>query len=139
MRYVHALLTRPIALPIILIGSIAVAASSQEVTLDDGTTCTVTDASGVGTTARSRLSSSVTAGGGRVSSSTAIDGRTITTHSGGKTASSAASTSTSTTGVTATAGSSNGRSVSTSSVTHPDGTVVTRRSDGTCDITKPQP
>lgn len=139
MRYVHALLRQPIALPIILIGTIAVAASSEQVTLDDGTTCTVINGIESETATGTGLSSSVTAGGGTVSSSTTINGRTTTTHSGGGTTSSAANSSTSSTGSSATAGSSDGQSFSTASVTKPDGTVITRRSDGTCDITKPKP
>ncbi|MCF6371329.1 hypothetical protein [Rhizobium halophilum] len=139
MQYVQALLRQPLALPIILIGTIAVAASSEQVTLDDGTTCTVIDGVEGETATKSGISSSVTVGGGTVTSSTTINGRTTTTHSGAGTPSSAANTSTSSTGSSATAGSSDGQSFSTASVTKPDGTVITRRSDGTCDITKPKP
>lgn len=139
----RAVLAQPLALPLILIGGIAVASSSQ-VTLDDGTTCTVIHAGDAQATGGG-LSSSVTAGGGKVTSSTTIDGRTTTSHSaGGSTSSSAgtsasSSTSSSSAGSSVTAGSTGSGSFSTASATQPDGTVVTRRSDGTCDITKPKP
>jgi hypothetical protein len=136
MRYMQTLLRQPLALPLILVGTIAVAASSEQVTLEDGTTCTVIDGMEGDTTTNSGLSSSVTAGGGKVSSSTTLNGRTTTTHSSGGTTSSA-NASSSSTGSSATANSSDGQSFSTASVTRPDGTVITRRSDGTCDITKP--
>ncbi|MGD9479709.1 hypothetical protein [Shinella sp. G-2] len=101
--------------------------ATETVTLGDGTTCTVIEGNSItggGTT------SSVTAGGGSVTSSTTIDGKTTTMHSGSGSASSSAGSSTSS--------STNGaQAFSSASVTRPDGSVVTRRSDGTCDIVKP--
>lgn len=103
------------------------ALSAETVTLDDGTTCTVIEGAG---TATGDTSTSVTAGGGSVSSSTTLNGKTTTTQSGaGSTSSSASSSSTSDAG--------GSQAFSSASVTRPDGSVVTRRSDGTCDITKP--
>ena len=116
------------ALPLILVLGIAASAIADEkITLDDGTTCTVIESTG---SAGSGTSSSVTAGGGSVTSSTTVGGQTTTTHSGSGSVSSGASSS-------STAGSDGSQAFSTASVTRPDGTVVTRRSDGTCDITKP--
>jgi hypothetical protein len=40
-------------------------------------------------------------------------------------------------GSSVTTGTAGTQSFSTASVTRPDGSVLTRRSDGTCDITKP--
>lgn len=101
--------------------------AAETVTLDDGTTCNIiegTAAAGDGT------SSSVTAGGGTVTSTTTINGKTTTTGSSSAATSSSAGSSTST--------DTNGaQAFSSASVTRPDGSVVTRRSDGTCDIAKP--
>lgn len=102
--------------------------AAETVTLDDGTTCTVIDGN---STAGGGTSSSVTAGGGNVTSSTTIDGKTITMHSGSGSTSSRAGSSSS-------AGVADAQAFSTASLTRPDGSVVTRRSDGTCDITKPK-
>jgi len=115
------------ALPLILAMIIACAAFANEtVKLDDGTTCTVIESTGsIGN------GTSITAGGGNVSSSTTVDGKTTTMHSGGGSASSSAGSSV----TSRTAGS---QAFSTASITRPDGSVVTRRSDGTCDVTKPQ-
>lgn len=102
-------------------------ASAETVTLDDGTTCTVIESN---SSAAGDTASSVTAGGGHVTSSTTIGGKTTTMHSrGGSTSSSASSSSSS--------GTAGTQAFSSASVTQPDGSVVTRRSDGTCDITKP--
>ncbi|MBB4193735.1 hypothetical protein GGE45_004276 [Rhizobium aethiopicum] len=91
---------------------------AEEIKLDDGTTCTIVQSQAGDT------STTVTAGNGHVSSST-------TTGSGstGSTSSSASAGSS--------AGSGSVDSFSTASVTRPDGTVITKRSDGTCSITKP--
>nr|WP_245515475.1 hypothetical protein [Rhizobium deserti] len=105
----------------------AAAFADEQVKLDDGTVCTVigsTSSTGGGT------STSVTAGGGTVSSSTTLDGRTTTTHSGGGSASS-------TTGSSVSSGNAGSQAFSMATATRPDGSVITRRSDGTCDITKP--
>ncbi|MCF6371383.1 hypothetical protein [Rhizobium halophilum] len=120
-----------------MFGSIAIAASSEQVTLDDGTTCTIihNDNSEPGTTGG--LSSSVTAGGGKVSASTKVDGQARATTSGTGSTSSAAGSSASSSGAISSSSSSDGHSFSTASIVQPDGTVITRRSDGTCDITKP--
>ncbi|HEV7434642.1 MAG TPA: hypothetical protein VGO22_07205 [Pseudorhizobium sp.] len=48
-----------------------------------------------------------------------------------------AASSASSSGATSSSSSSDGHSFSTASIVQPDGTVITRRSDGTCDITKP--
>lgn len=118
------------ALPLILVLMIAGTALSdnETVKLDDGTTCTVIESTG---SARNGTSTSITAGGGSVSSSTTIDGKTTTIKSGGGSTSSSA-------GSAVTSGTAGSQSFSTASVTRPDGTVITRRSDGTCDITKPK-
>ena len=118
-----------VALPLILAMMIAGAAFANEtVKLDDGTTCTVIESTG---STGNGLSTSVTAGGGSVSSSTTVDGKTTTMQSGGGSTSSSA-------GSSVTSGTAGSQSFSTASVTRPDGTVITRRSDGTCDITKPR-
>ena len=64
-------------LPQILAMMIACAAFANEtVKLDDGTTCTVIESTGsIGN------GTSITAGGGSVSSSTTVDGKTTTMHS----------------------------------------------------------
>jgi hypothetical protein len=101
-------------------------AVAKEIKLDDGSTCTVIEqeqSEGGG------VSSSVTAGSGSVSSSTTVGGGT--TASGGSAASSSSASS-------VTSGSSGGESFATASVTRPDGTTITRRSDGTCAIIKPK-
>lgn len=97
-------------------------AMSEEIKLDDGTSCTVVqgEASASGGT-----STTVTAGNGHVSSSTTTGG--ATTSSGSSSTSSAA----------ASAGSGSVDSFSTASITRPDGTVITKRSDGTCSVMKP--
>jgi hypothetical protein len=101
----------------VMIVATSVALANEQVKLGDGTTCTVIEAT------------SSTAGGS-VSSSTTLDGRTTTTNSGGSSASSSA-------GSSATSGNAAGQAFSMASATRPDGSVITRRSDGTCDITKP--
>jgi hypothetical protein len=117
------------ALPQILTIMLAGAAFANEtVKLDDGTTCTIIESSG---STGNGMSTSITAGGGSVSSSTTIDGKTTTMHSGGGSTSSSA-------GSSATSGAAGSQSFSTASVTRPDGTVLTRRTNGTCDVTKPQ-
>jgi len=117
------------ALPLILATITAISAFANEtVKLDDGTTCTVIESTG---STGNGTSTSVTAGGGSVSSSTTIDGKTTTMNSGDGSASSSA-------GSSVTTGTAGNQAFSTASVTRPDGTVITRRSDGTCDITKPQ-
>lgn len=113
--------------PLIAVAAAGVAFAAETITLDDGTKCTVIEGMATGGTG---TSSSVTAGGGSVSSSTTIGGKTTTMNSGsGSTSSSSGSSATSSVG--------DGQAFSTSSFTRPDGSVVTRRSDGTCDITKP--
>ncbi|MGK9055510.1 hypothetical protein [Neorhizobium petrolearium] len=115
-----------LALPLTLATITAISAFATEtVKLDDGTTCTVIESTG---SSGNGTSTSVTAGGGSVSSSTTIDGKTTTMNSAGGSASSSAGSSVTT----------GNQAFSTASVTRPDGTVITRRSDGTCDITKPQ-
>lgn len=103
------------------------ALSAETMTLDDGTTCTVTET--IGDQGGRTTSSSVTAGGGNVSSSTTVNGQTTTQSGRGSAAASAGSSTSS--------HSSGATSTSMASVTLPDGTTVTRRSDGTCHITKP--
>lgn len=100
------------------------ALTSETVTLPDGTTCTVAETIGSATPGTS--STSVTAGNGRVSSSTTITGATA--GSGSSASSSASSSAT---------GAGSIDTLSTASVTRPDGTTVTRRSDGTCHFIKP--
>ena len=114
------------AVPLVLGLFIPCAAQAETVTLDDGTTCTIIEST---SSAGGNTTSSVTAGGGKVTSSTTIGGNTTTTGSAAGSASSSASSS-----VSGTAGN---EAFSTASVTRPDGSIVTRRSDGTCDITKP--
>ncbi|CDZ74072.1 Hypothetical protein NGAL_HAMBI2610_57040 [Neorhizobium galegae bv. orientalis] len=117
------------ALPLILATITAISAFATEtIKLDDGTTCTVIESTG---SVGNGTSTSVTAGGGSVSSSTTIDGKTTTMHSGGGSASSSA-------GSSVTTGTAGNQAFSTASVTRPDGTVITRRSDGTCDVTRPR-
>lgn len=99
-------------------------AAAKEIKLDDGSTCVVIEQESEG----SGVSSSVTVGSGSVSSSTTAGGGT--TASGGSATSSA--------GSAVTSGSSDGESFATASVTRPDGTTITRRSDGTCAIIKPK-
>ncbi len=100
-------------------------AVADEIKLDDGSTCMVIQQ---GQSEGGGVSSSVTAGSGSVSSSTTVGGGT--TASGGSGTSSSASS--------VTSGSSGGESFATASVTRPDGTTITRRSDGTCAIIKPK-
>ncbi|MBB3521154.1 hypothetical protein RJJ37_01530 [Rhizobium redzepovicii] len=92
---------------------------SEEIKLDDGTTCTIVQSQA------GDMSTTVTAGNGHVSSST-------TTGSG-----SAGSSSSSSASAGSSAGSGSVDSFSTASITRPDGTVITKRSDGTCSMTKP--
>lgn len=101
---------------------IAGQAMSEEIKLDDGTTCTVVETR----SSQGDMSTTVTAGNGHVSSST-------TTTGGGSTGSSSSSSS-----AGSSAGSGSVDSFSTASITRPDGTVITKRSDGTCSVTKPK-
>ena len=106
------------ALPLILAVVVAGAAFANEsIKLNDGTTCTVIESSGP-------------VGDGTSTSITAGDGKTTTMQSSGGSTSSSA-------GSSVTSGTAGTHSFSTASVTRPDGTIVTRRSDGTCDVTKP--
>jgi len=91
-------------------------ADSEDIKLDDGTTCNLVQSQASSGT----MSTTVTAGNGTVSSST-------TTGSGQSTSSSSSST-----------GSGSVDSYSTASITRPDGTVITKRSDGTCSVMKPK-
>ncbi|MBX5160345.1 MULTISPECIES: hypothetical protein [unclassified Rhizobium] len=91
---------------------------SEEIKLDDGTTCTIVQSQA------GDMSTTVTAGNGHVSSSTTTGGG-----SAGSSSSSASAGSS--------AGSGSVDSFSTASITRPDGTVITKRSDGTCSLTKP--
>ncbi|MDR9812447.1 hypothetical protein [Rhizobium hidalgonense] len=91
---------------------------SEEIKLDDGTTCTIVQSQA------GDSSTTVTAGNGHVSSST--------TTGSGTTGSSSSSAS-----AGSSAGSGSVDSFSTASITRPDGTVITKRSDGTCSMTKP--
>ncbi|MBY5823643.1 hypothetical protein [Rhizobium leguminosarum] len=100
---------------------IAGQAMAEEIKLDDGTTCTVVQSQ----SSQGDMSTTVTAGNGQVSSST--------TTGGGSTGSSSSSSS-----AGSSAGSGSVDSYSTASITRPDGTVITKRSDGTCSITKPK-
>ncbi|ASP81554.1 hypothetical protein [Sinorhizobium meliloti] len=100
-------------------------AAAKEIKLDDGSTCVVIEPE---QSEGSGVSSSVTVGSGSVSSSTTVGGGT--TASGGSATTSA--------GSSVTSGSSGGESFATASVTRPDGTTITRRSDGTCAIIKPK-
>ncbi|MBY5358851.1 hypothetical protein HFO97_02400 [Rhizobium leguminosarum] len=100
---------------------IAGQATSEEIKLDDGTTCTVVQSQ----SSQGDMSSTVTAGNGHVSSST--------TTGGGSSGSSSSSAS-----AGSSAGSGSVDSFSTASITRPDGTVITKRSDGTCSVTKPK-
>ncbi|WP_082471717.1 hypothetical protein [Rhizobium sp. Leaf321] len=114
----------PLILGVIVAGT---AFANESIKLNDGTTCTVIESSGpVG----NGTSTSVTAGGGSVSSSTTIDGKTTTMHSSSGSTSSSA-------GSSVTSGTAGTHSFSTASITRPNGTIITRRSDGTCDVTKP--
>lgn len=93
-------------------------------TLQDGTRCSVITGqkdSGSGVSTR------VTAGGGTVSSSTSIGnaGNTGQTASSGATASSSSSST------------GSAQAMSSTSMTRPDGSIVTRSSDGSCVITRP--
>ncbi len=99
--------------------------AAKEIKLDDGSTCVVIEQE---QSEGSGVSSSVTVGSGSVSSSTTVGGGTSA--SGGSATSSA--------GSSVTSGSSGGESFATATVTRPDGTTITRRSDGTCAIIKPK-
>ncbi|MBX4959329.1 hypothetical protein [Rhizobium lentis] len=92
---------------------------AEEIKLDDGTTCTVVQSQS------GETSTTVTAGNGQVSSSTTTGG-----------GSSSSSSSSASAGSSASSGSVD--SYSMASVTRPDGTVITKRSDGTCSVTKPK-
>jgi len=94
-------------------------ADSEDIKLNDGTTCNLVQS----LTSSGDMSTTVTAGNGTVSSSTS-------TGSGQSTSSSASSSSS--------AASGSVDSYSTASVTRPDGTVITKRSDGTCSVMKPK-
>lgn len=129
MNSASFLLNGAFALPLILAVMITGAAFGNEtVKLNDGTTCTIIESTG---SAGNGTSTSITAGGGSVSSSTTVDGKTTTMHSSGGSVSSSA-------GSSVTSGTAGNQAFSTASVTRPDGTVITRRSDGTCEITKPK-
>ncbi|HWT56267.1 MAG TPA: hypothetical protein VN284_00220 [Rhizobium sp.] len=91
---------------------------SEEIKLDDGTTCTIVQSQA------GDMSTTVTASNGHVSSSTTTGG-------------SADSSSSSSASAGSSAGSGSVDSFSTASITRPDGTVITKRSDGTCSMTKP--
>ncbi|MBY5586775.1 hypothetical protein HFO49_04640 [Rhizobium leguminosarum] len=96
-------------------------AMTEEIKLDDGTTCTVVESR----SSQGDMSTTVTAGNGQVSSST-------TTGSG------SAGSSSSSSSAGSSAGSGSVDSFSTASITRPDGTVITKRSDGTCSVMKPK-
>lgn len=113
--------------PLISLIVIGPALASETVKLDDGTTCTIIENTGSKT--GGGTSTTVTAGGGSVTSSTTVNGQTNGGGAGSGTSSSSAASSTSNVG--------EGQALSSSSYTRPDGSLVTRRSDGTCDITKP--
>lgn len=98
---------------------VAAQAGAEDIKLDDGSTCTVIE----GKSASGDMSTTVTAGNGRVTSST-------TTGTGSSTSASSSASSSS-------AGSGSVDSSSTASVMRPDGTVITKRSDGTCSVTRP--
>ncbi|WP_458391470.1 hypothetical protein [Sinorhizobium medicae] len=100
-------------------------AGAKEIKLDDGSTCMIIEQE---SSEGGGVSSSVTVRSGSVSSSTTVGGGAAA--SGGSATSSA--------GSSATSGSSDGESFATASVTRPDGTTITRRSDGTCAIIKPK-
>ncbi|WP_082933823.1 hypothetical protein [Rhizobium sp. WYCCWR10014] len=100
---------------------IAGQAMSEEIKLDDGTTCIVVQSQ----SSQGDMSTTVTAGNGHVSSSTTTGGGSTGTSSSSSSASSSA-------------GSGSVDSFSTASITRPDGTVITKRSDGTCSVTKPK-
>lgn len=125
MRIIHNAFRHTALLTIVLASVSAVSAHAEQVTLDDGTTCNIIESS---SSTGNGTSSSVTAGGGTVSSSTTTGGATTTTSSAGSSSSSASSSS---------SGSSDGQSISIATATRPDGSIITRRSDGTCDISKP--
>ncbi|MCW0017524.1 hypothetical protein [Rhizobium sp. BT-226] len=100
---------------------IAGQAMSEEIKLDDGTTCTVVQSQ----SSQGDMSTTVTAGNGQVSSTTTTGGGSTGTSSSSASAGSSA-------------GSGSVDSYSTASITRPDGTVITKRSDGTCSVTKPK-
>ena len=127
MKYQSIITPSTVTLPLVIGLVFAHMASAETVTLDDGTTCTVIESSEAD---KGDTSSSVTAGGGSVTSSTTVNGKTTTLHSQSGSTSSSAGSSSSSTGAGA-------QAFSSASVTQPDGSVVTRRSDGSCDITKP--
>ncbi|WP_027666718.1 hypothetical protein [Rhizobium leguminosarum] len=104
---------------------IAGQAMSEEIKLDDGTTCTVVESR----SSQGDMSTTVTAGNGQVSSTTTTGGGSTGTSSSSSSSSASAGSS---------AGSGSVDSFSTASITRPDGTVITKRSDGTCSITKPK-
>ncbi|MBB3161306.1 hypothetical protein HFO68_23200 [Rhizobium laguerreae] len=94
---------------------------SEEIKLDDGTTCTVVQSQ----SSQGDMSTTVTAGNGQVSSSTTTGGGSASSSSSSSSAGSSA-------------GSGSVDSFSTASITRPDGTVITKRSDGTCSVMKPK-
>jgi hypothetical protein len=118
--------TLPLILALLIAGTAL--SANETVKLEDGTTCTVIESTG---STGKGTSTSVTAGGGNLSSSTTVDGKTTTMQSSGGSTSSSA-------GSSVTSGTAGTQSFSTASVMRPDGTVITRRSDGTCDVTKPR-
>lgn len=124
----HPIIVRStLLLSVVLPVMVTVAARADEqIKLDDGTTCTILEGA---TTAGGGTSTSITAGNGAVSSSTTINGRNTTSGSGGLASSSA--------GSSVTSGNTGGQAFSTATATRPDGSIITRRSDGSCDITKP--
>ncbi|WP_426131155.1 hypothetical protein [Pararhizobium sp. PWRC1-1] len=100
-------------------------ALAETIKLDDGATCTIIES---GSSSDRENNTTVTAGGGKVSSSTTIGGKTTTTNS---------ATGSSTSSASASSGDGTTQSFSTSSITRPDGSIVTRNSDGTCYVEKP--
>ena len=127
MTSLSKLKTAAFALPLFLIVCIAwQVLAAETIKLDDGTTCTVLE----GSSTAGGTSTSITAGNGGVTSSTTIDGKTTTMNSGSGSASASA-------GSSVTTGTAGNQAFSMSSVTRPDGSVVTRRSDGTCSVTQP--
>ena len=108
-----------IASGVLMLTNAAYAQPAQTEILEDGTHCTIAEARGAGAP-----STTVTAGGGRVTSSTTMGTGAVSSSSG--TASSNVSS-----------GNGSAQSMSTTSFTRPDGSAVTRSSDGHCVITKP--
>jgi hypothetical protein len=99
--------------------------AAETIKLNDGATCTIIESS---SSPNGNNSTTVTTGGGKVSSSTTIGGKTTTTNS---------ATGSSTSSASASSGDGTTQSFSTSSITRPDGSIVTRNSDGSCYVEKP--